>query len=68
MVGTWIEYHPNGRIKVEGQFKRNESGDWTNAWDKGLCSTRVGTWTYYSKSGTVTETRTFVNGRLVEQP
>ena len=64
-VGTWVEYHPNGKKRVEGLFRRNQTADWTDIWNRGLCNTKEGVWTYYDVNGIVLERKEYVNGVLV---
>ena len=57
-VGEWKEYYPDGKIKIEGQYKQNSSGDWQNISQNGYCR-QVGAWKYYDTSGNVIKTETY---------
>jgi antitoxin component YwqK of YwqJK toxin-antitoxin module len=49
--GFWIEYYPNGKVKLVGNFK-------------GL-SKKHGTWTYFDDAGTVTKIEIYRNDKLI---
>jgi antitoxin component YwqK of YwqJK toxin-antitoxin module len=66
MVGSWIEYHKNGRIKSIGQYKENTTGDWSNIYDRGYCSVRVGEWKYFDMNGKLIKVEHYNNGTLVQ--
>src|SRR5688572_14497451 len=51
IAGFYKEYYPNGQIKVNGQTKENASGNWKNAYERGMCMNKTGEWTYYSEDG-----------------
>ena len=65
-VGVWYEYYPNGKIKVLGHFKENDSGNWDKLYERGLCSQREGTWTYYNDDGSIQKTEKYANNVLVK--
>ncbi len=64
LCGSYTEYYPNGQIKVKGQFKENNSSDWLNMRNRGLCNIRVGNWMYYYESGVVQKSEMYEEGRL----
>lgn len=49
MCGEYKEFYEDGKKKVEGQFKPNESGDWRNRELNSKCNIRVGKWIYYTE-------------------
>lgn len=65
-VGFWIEYFPNGKVKLIGHYKENESGDWNNAWDRGFCR-QDGAFTYFNESGEELYTEYWKNGQFIKQ-
>ena len=50
-VGTWTEFYPNGKVKVEGQYKRNGQGRWEQQDYRLICSIEEGSWKYYDERG-----------------
>lgn len=65
-IGQWIEYYPNGAVKLTGEFKINETGNWKNAWDRGYCSRKEGKWAFYDENGNLTRTETWENGKKID--
>jgi antitoxin component YwqK of YwqJK toxin-antitoxin module len=65
-VGIWIEYYINGKIKVIGHYKENNTGKWKNIWDKGYCSKKHGIWKYYDTNGQLINTELYKNGNLMK--
>jgi len=65
-VGFWIEYFQNGKIKLIGHYKENESGDWNNAWDRGFCRPD-GAFTYFNETGEELYTEYWKNGQFIKQ-
>ena len=47
-VGKVKEYFPNGKLKSEGFYKVNHTGNWDNLFDRGYCSVRDGQWIFYN--------------------
>lgn len=66
VVGSWIEYHKNGRIKCIGQYKENPTGDWTNFYERGYCNVRVGEWKYFDMNGKLINIEHYNDGVLVK--
>lgn len=66
-VGKWIEYYPSGAIKLTGEFKVNPTRRWKNAWNRGYCSRKEGTWNYYDETGNLTKTEIWENGELIDK-
>lgn len=64
-IGSYTEFYHNGKIKIKGQFKENDTGDWTNLDNRGYCSIREGDWSYYSFWGHLMRIETYVNNKLV---
>ncbi|GHN02999.1 hypothetical protein WSM22_44880 [Cytophagales bacterium WSM2-2] len=50
--GSFKEYHPNGKVKMTGQFKRDK---------------RDGTWRLYDKKGKQIMKRTYANGQVKKE-
>lgn len=65
-VGSWIEYHKNGRIKCIGQYKENPTGDWSNIVERGFCGVRVGEWKYFDMNGKLIKVERYNDGVLVQ--
>ena len=65
-IGTWIEYHKNGRVKLTGNFKENKTKRWGNLWERGYCSDPEGTFIYYNESGEKTKTETYKDGKVID--
>ncbi len=64
-VGKRIDYYSNGRIKIKGQYKENNTGDWSNLSRRGYCSKKEGTWRFYERNGK-RKIEKYKNGRLIE--
>jgi|GEM_PF-5137842 len=68
LLGAYKEFHPDGKVKIEGTFKENTSAtDWSNLRMRGLCSVRHGQWTYYNTSGKVEAIEQYENGKLISR-
>jgi hypothetical protein len=66
LCGSYKEYYPDGTVKVEGQFKANTTGLWTNMKGRNLCSVRDGIWTYFFPDGVTEKTEIYTSGKLNE--
>lgn len=66
IVGNWTEYYPDGKIKVTGQYKENDTGNWNNLWKRGYCSRKEGEWCYYDENGNITKKEKYKDDKLVE--
>jgi hypothetical protein len=64
LVGDYIEYYPDGKIKTKGAFKIPPGNDWSNLKLRQLCSVRDGKWIYYNESGKAELIETYVDGRV----
>jgi len=64
-VGYWIEYYPNGKVKVIGHFKENMSSNWDNLFNRGYCR-QDGVWNYYNKKGQITSSELWKDGKLLK--
>jgi hypothetical protein len=62
-VGYWIEYYPNGKVKVIGHYKENSSRKWENIFDNGYCR-KHGSWIYFDKSGIRIRSEIWKEGKL----
>lgn len=67
LVGSYKEYYPDGKLKVEGQFRSNTSSDWSNLRMRNLCSVKEGEWKYYETSGKLVLVEFYELGKLVNQ-
>jgi hypothetical protein len=65
-VGFLIEYFPNGKVKLIGHYKENESGDWNNAWDTGFCR-EDGAFTYFNDKGQKLYSEYWKAGQFIKQ-
>lgn len=61
-IGAWTEYYPNGKVKLKGQFKENDTNDWVEIWTKGFCSVKHGVWAYYDNEGNLIGMEKYANG------
>ncbi|MBI3512375.1 MAG: hypothetical protein HY064_17065 [Bacteroidetes bacterium] len=66
-VGDWFEYYPDGKIKVNGHYKENLTGNWDDLYARGYCAIKNGTWTYYAEDGSVTKKEIYKDGVLVQE-
>lgn len=66
LCGEYKEYYADRKIKVEGQFKQNASGNWENYKQRSICNIRDGKWTYYYEDGSVSKSEIYENGRIKE--
>ena len=66
LVGQWIEYYPNGRIKILGHYKENDTGNWEDLSNRGYCQRKEGFWFYYDENGNITKTEKYINDNLYE--
>lgn len=64
-VGIWIEYYPNGTVKLIGHYKENDTDNWENLWNRKLCSVKHGKWLYYNEDGGIRLIEYYWNGKLV---
>lgn len=64
--GFWIEYFPNGKVKLTGHYKENESNDWSNALEEGLCK-RDGTFTHFNEKGEKLYSEYWKDGQFIKQ-
>jgi antitoxin component YwqK of YwqJK toxin-antitoxin module len=67
IVGQYIEYFENGKIKIIGHFKENDTGLWDNISDRGFCSVKHGIWNYYNENGLITKTEFYNEDLLIEK-
>ena len=64
-VGPFKEFHNNGKLKVEGDFKSIPNDDWSNLRLRGLCSTREREWKHYSPEGKLESIEHYEHGKVV---
>jgi len=68
-VGDFKEFYPNGNVKLSGQFKENNSGnwDWKTIQERGYCNVPNGKWTYFNKKGDTLYSEYWKNGEFIKQ-
>jgi hypothetical protein len=66
-VGYYKEFHTNGKLKIDGHFKENPTGNWEDIWSRGFCSVPDGKWTYYNKKGDSLFSEFWENGNFIKQ-
>ena len=68
-VGDFKEFYPNGKVKLSGQYKENNSGnwDWKTIQKRGYCSVPSGKWTYFNKKGDTLYSEFWKNGEFIKQ-
>ena len=68
-VGDYKEFYPNGKLKISGQYKENNSGnwDWKTIQKRGYCSVPNGKWTYFNKKGDTLYSEFWKNGEFIKQ-
>ncbi len=68
-VGDFKEFYPNGKVKLSGQYKENNSGnwDWKTIQKRGYCSVPTGKWTYFNKKGDTLYSEFWKNGEFIKQ-
>lgn len=64
-VGKAKEYFQNGKLKSEGSYKVNETGNWDNLFDRGYCSIKEGIWIFYKEDGTIAKKEEYRDGVLL---
>ena len=65
-VGYWKEYYPNGKVKVEGNFKGDPTNRYDTAHTKEWCNIRDGKWMYFSQSGKIDSVVHYLDGKRVK--
>ena len=68
-VGDFKEFYPNGKVKLSGQYKENNSGnwDWKTIQKRGYCSVPTGKWNYFNKKGDTLYSEFWKNGEFIKQ-
>tara|TARA_Y100000768_G_C23963301_1_gene676560 strand:+ start:159 stop:1337 length:1179 start_codon:yes stop_codon:yes gene_type:complete len=75
LSGSYIEYYPNGKIKVQGLYKQKEGLQVINQWDPGtlgMCnkslpyflSKKHGIWKFYNQAGELLKVEKYHFGEL----
>lgn len=67
LCGSYVEYYPDGGMKVQGQFKQNTNDVWQNIKSMDVCNIRDGLWTYYTETGEVLRVETYVDGKIIDK-
>lgn len=63
-VGPFIDYYPDGKIRLKGQYRENHSGNWNP--NSIVCDIKEGVWTYYNEDGSVQKIEKYKNDKLVK--
>jgi antitoxin component YwqK of YwqJK toxin-antitoxin module len=66
-VGAFKEFYPNGQVKIDGQYKENNSGRWDSIYYRSYCNVEAGSWKYYNETGGLLYTEDWENGEFVKQ-
>lgn len=67
LCGSYKSYHDNEMLKVEGQFRENQVGDWKKMQINRQCNIRIGRWTYYTETGVIEKIENYSNdGVLID--
>jgi antitoxin component YwqK of YwqJK toxin-antitoxin module len=66
-VGFFKEFHPNGKVKLVGQYKENPTGNWKKIWNRGFCNVADGQWTYFNENGDTLYSEFWKNGEFIKQ-
>lgn len=61
-IGSWTEYHLNGKPKVTGNFFRDSTINYDTVRSARWCSVRHGEWRYYNQAGKIDSIVHYVNG------
>ncbi|HMG81733.1 MAG TPA: hypothetical protein VK559_01735 [Ferruginibacter sp.] len=67
LVGFYISYYPNGKMKMFGHYKENPTGDWTNIYERGYSYVKEGKWIYYNTKGKIVKTEFYIDNKLQPQ-
>lgn len=66
-VGYWIEYFPNGKVKLVGQYKENATGNWNNFLKENNCQKEEGIFTFYNANGEELYSEFWKDGQFIKQ-
>lgn len=66
-VGYYKEFYPNGRLKLQGQFKENPTDDWDDIYRRGYCSVMDGKWFFYNGRGEIDYIELWDEGEFIKQ-
>jgi hypothetical protein len=66
-VGWFKEYYPNGKLKLQGQYTENTSGNWNTVFAEGNIHKQNGQWIYYDESGAFHHVEYWNNGEFIKQ-
>ncbi len=67
LCGSYKSYHDNEMLKVEGQFRENQDGNWKAMQSKRQCNIRIGKWTYYTETGIIEKIENYsIDGVLLD--
>jgi hypothetical protein len=64
-LGSYKEYYPDGKVKLQGQFLGGETATAQKQYANRQCNIRTGEWIYFAPNGSKTLIENYVNGTLV---
>jgi hypothetical protein len=66
-VGYWIEYYPNGKVKLIGHYKENSKGNWNDFFNVEDLQKEDGVFTFYNENGEELYSEYWKEGQFVKQ-
>ncbi len=66
-VGVYKEFYPNGKVKLNGRYKENPTGNWDNLFERGYCSVKDGKWSYFNDKEDTLYSEYWNNGEFIKQ-
>lgn len=66
-VGYWIEYNPNGKVKLIGHYKENSTGNWNKFLKDDNCQKEDGVFTFYNENGEELYSEYWKDGQFIKQ-
>lgn len=66
-VGFYNEYYPSGKLKVTGQYRENDTGNWDNLYDRNYCLAQTGEWIFYTEKGLVSGKEYWQDGVFLKE-
>jgi antitoxin component YwqK of YwqJK toxin-antitoxin module len=66
-IGSFKDFYPNGKTKLSGQYKENNTGNWEGIYKRGLCNVADGQWTYFNEQGKILYSEFWQDGAFIKQ-
>lgn len=63
-IGEYKEFFKDGKLKVNGNYLKNPTGNWDDLWKRGYCSVKHGKWEYYNIHGMISKIEYYSYGKL----